>query len=73
MLKDFKENINRNFNNSLDKLLPKKLISNIVDLSHIDPYKKVNNITKEEREKLVHLIKALPLHITGLEIIMKQL
>lgn len=66
VLKDFKENINRNFNNSLDKLLPKKLISHIVDLSQIDPYKKVNNITKEEREKLVHLIKALPLHITGL-------
>lgn len=57
ILKDFKDNINKNFNNSLDKLLPKKLIPVVIQLSGIDPYKKVNEITKEERERFVHIIK----------------
>lgn len=66
VLRDFEENINRNFNNSLDKLLPKKLIDVIVELSGINPYKKVHEITKEEREKLTFVIKNVPLHISGL-------
>ena len=65
ILKDFEENINRNFNNSLDKLLPKKLIPVIVELSGINPNKKVNEITKEERENLVKLIKELKMSISG--------
>lgn len=66
ILKDFTESINKNFNNSLDKLLPKKMIPIIIELSEINPYKKVNEITKEERERLVNIIKKLPLHILGL-------
>ncbi len=65
ILKDFEENINRNFNNSLDKLLPKKLIPVIVELSGVNPYKKVHEITKEERENLVKLIKELKMSISG--------
>lgn len=65
ILKDFEENINRNFNNSLDKLLPKKLIPVIVELSGINQYKKVHEITKEERENLVKLIKELKMSISG--------
>lgn len=65
ILKDFKENMNKNFNNSIDKLLPKKMIPIIIELSGISPYKKVNEITKEERERLVDIIKNLPLHILG--------
>ena len=65
ILKDFEENINRNFNNSLDKLLPKKLIPVIVELSGINQYKKVHEITKEERENLVKLIKKLKMSISG--------
>lgn len=65
ILKDFGENINRNFNNSLDKLLPKKLIPVIVELSGINQYKKVHEITKEERENLVKLIKELKMSISG--------
>ena len=65
ILKDFKENMNKNFNNSIDKLLPKKMIPVIIELSGISPYKKVNEITKEERERLVDIIKNLPLHILG--------
>ena len=58
-------NINKNFNNSLDKLLPKKMIEPIIELCNIDPYKKVNEITKEEREILVENIKNIPLTISG--------
>lgn len=63
ILKDFKENINKNINNSLDKLLPKKMIMPLIEMASINPYKKVNEVTKEEREHLVKLIKKIPLHI----------
>lgn len=65
ILKDFEENINRNFNNSLDKLLPRKIIEPVITLSGIDPYKKVHEITKEERLNLAKTIKNIPLTITG--------
>jgi len=58
---DFNDNINKDFANSLDKLLPAKLIPVIVSLSGTDPHKKVNLITKEERLRLVRLLKAFPL------------
>ncbi len=65
ILKDFSERINKNFNNAIEKLLPKKMLPVIIELSRINPYKKVNEITKEEREKFVKLIKNLPVHIMG--------
>lgn len=55
--KDFQKYSNKNFENSLNDLLPKKLIPIIVKLSEIDPYIKVNQIPKESRKSLVHLIK----------------
>ena len=55
--KDFHKYSNKNFENSLNDLLPKQLIPTIVKLSKIDPYIKVNQISKEERKNLVHLIK----------------
>lgn len=55
--RDFAEFSNKDFINSLHKLLPKKLIPVIVLLSGIEPSAKVNQITKEQRLKLVHLIK----------------
>ena len=55
--KDFQKYANKNFENSLNDLLPKKLIPIIIELSNIDPYIKVNQISKEERKNLVHLIK----------------
>lgn len=57
---------NKMFRNSLDKLLPKKLIPVVIKLSGIDPDKKVNAITKEERNKLLHLLKELPLKVKSL-------
>ena len=66
ILRDFDEEKNKAFKNSLDKLLPKKMIPVIVRLSDIDGNKKVNEITKQERQRLVSLIKGLDLTITGL-------
>ncbi len=63
--KDFKKYCNKDFSNSLNDLLPKKLINIIIKLSGIDPNKKVNSITKEERKNLVHLLQNLPLTIKG--------
>lgn len=64
--KDFSKYINKDFKNSLDDLLPKKLINIIIKLSSIPEDKKVNSITKEERKTLVHLIKNLTFNIKGL-------
>ncbi|MBE6787259.1 MAG: NAD(P)/FAD-dependent oxidoreductase [Ruminococcaceae bacterium] len=65
ILRDFSEMQNKDFANSLDKLLPKSLIPVMVKLSGIEPNKKVNQINREERTKLCEIIKSLPLHITG--------
>ena len=66
ILRDFEEFKNKQFKNSLDHLLPNKLIDVIIRLSLIDSEKKVNSITKEERAQLIQLLKHLPLHITKL-------
>ncbi|MGN0027348.1 MAG: NAD(P)/FAD-dependent oxidoreductase [Clostridium sp.] len=64
--KDFKKYINKDFKNSLDELLPQKLIPIIISLSNIEENKKVNEITKEERKNLVNLMKGLKVSIKGL-------
>ncbi|HHV13891.1 MAG TPA: NAD(P)/FAD-dependent oxidoreductase [Clostridiales bacterium] len=66
ILRDFEESKNKQFKNSLDRLLPNKLIDVIIRLSNIDPEKKVNSITKEERLYLANLLKSLTLHVTKL-------
>lgn len=65
MLRDFEENRNRLFKNALGGLLPAKMIPVMVALSGIDPEKKVNEVTREERKGLVSLIKGLPMTVTG--------
>ena len=65
ILRDFDEVKNKEFKNSLDKLLPKKMIDVVVDLSEINPYKKVNEITKDERLKLVNILKNFKVTLTG--------
>ena len=66
ILRDFEENKNRQFKNSVKGLLPAKMIPVVISLSDIDPEKKINGITKQERKKLVECIKAFPLTLTGL-------
>lgn len=63
--RDFSANKNKEFKNSLDDLLPQKLIPVIVVLSGIDEDKKVNEVTKEERLKLVELLKKFNVTISG--------
>ena len=65
ILRDFAEVKNKQFKNSLEKLLPQKMIQPIINLTKIVPEKKVNEITKEERERIVKIIKNLQLIITG--------
>lgn len=65
ILSDFSGAINKDFINSLDALLPQKMIDPIVGLSGIDARKKVNSITKEEREGLVSLIKNIEIPLIG--------
>lgn len=66
ILKDFEEAKNKQYKNSIQKLLPAKMIPIIIKLSGIDPEKQVNEITREERAKLVDLLKGLPMTIIGL-------
>ena len=61
--RDFAESKNKSFKNSLTKLLPHKLISTIIKCSEIEPEKKVNEITREERRKLVNILKNFVLTI----------
>ena len=63
ILRDFKEFKNKQFKHSLDKLLPQKLIPLIIELSGIDENKRVNEITKTERKRLVQLLKCFTITI----------
>ena len=63
ILRDFEEEKNKSFKNSLDKLLPQKLIPVIVEYSNINPEKQVNSITKQERIKLVKTLKGFEVTI----------
>ncbi len=65
ILRDFNEEKNKMFRNSLDKLLPQKLIPIIIKISGIEPNKKVNEITKIERKNLVKLLKNFEITIKG--------
>lgn len=63
--RDFEKYTNKEFKNSLNDLLPQKLIPVIMSLSKIDENKKVHQINKKERAKLVEVIKNLQVNITG--------
>lgn len=65
IIRDFSKNINKQFRNSLNELLPKNLIPIVIEKTGIDQYKKVNEITKEERKKLLDIVKKFELNITG--------
>lgn len=65
ILRDFEKNTNKQFKNSLDELLPQKLIPVVIDLSGIEGIKEVNQITKLERKALVALLKGFVVKIEG--------
>ncbi len=57
LLRDFEEYTNKDYRNSLGKLLPKKMIPVVVERSGIAPDTKIHQITREQRERLVYIIK----------------
>lgn len=63
--RDFEEFKNKEFKNSLDKLLPKKMIKEFIARTNIDELKKVNEITKQERKRIVELLKRFDISIKG--------
>jgi len=65
ILRDFSNLKNKQFKNSLDGLLPQKLIPIIIDLTKIEPDKKVNEITKQERKCLVKVLKDFEIVISS--------
>ena len=63
--RDFEEVKNKQFKNSLDNLLPQKMIPVFIKYTKIEPEKKVNEITKEERRKIVDSLKCFEITING--------
>jgi len=65
ILSDLKENSNKDLINALDRLLPQKIISPVIQAAGLSPRKKVHLITREERGELLSAIKEFPLTVTG--------
>ena len=65
ILRDFAKYHNRDFGNALDALLPRKLIPVFVSLCGIPSETKVNAVTREQRRRVVELMKSLPLTFSG--------
>ena len=65
ILSDFSKYQNRDLINALDDLLPQKMIAPYIGLCGIDSRKKVNSITREEREKMVHILKGIRVKLNG--------
>ena len=63
LIRDFQKYANKDFCNALGDLLPSGLIEPIVELSGIDPHKKVNSVTREERQRLLGIIKGIELNV----------
>ncbi len=66
ILREFDENKNKQFKNAITSLFPAKLLPIMPGLAGIDPDKKVHEITKEERESFLDVIKHMELTITGI-------
>lgn len=66
VLRDFEENKNKQFKNAVDKLFPAKLKPVMIELSGISPEKKVNEISREERQRFVKLVKNFQMTLTKL-------
>ena len=65
LLRDLEKNKNRNFSNSLDELLPQKMIPIVVRRSGIPPEEKCNTITREQRAVLLDVLKHFTVEISG--------
>ena len=66
VLREFEEHKNKQFKNAVDHLFPSKLKPVMLELSGISEEKKVNEISREERQRFVHLIKHFEMTLSGL-------
>ena len=66
ILREFDAAMNKQFKNVIGSLMPAKMVPVMIELSGIDPDKKVNEVSREERQRLVQLLKKLPMTIVGL-------
>lgn len=64
ILRDFDEAKNKDLINALDKLLPRMIISPVIEKAGVNPRKKVNEVTKEERKKLLEAMKCFDVTVT---------
>ena len=65
LLRDFEKYKNKQIINSLNELLPKKMIEPVIKKAKIKKEKRINEITKQERENLIHVIKCFEITISG--------
>ena len=65
LLSDFSKNANKDLINSLSDLLPSKMIEPFIEVTGIDPRKKVNSITKEERKRILDTLKGFEIPLSG--------
>ncbi len=65
ILRDFSDAKNRDFENALGRLLPRLMIPEVIRRCGIDPYKKVNEVTRAERRRLIAEIKRFEIPVTG--------
>ena len=66
ILRDFEQNLNKQFKNVIGGLYPSKLTPVMVELSGIDAEKKIHEITRQERGRLAEITKRLTMHVIGL-------
>lgn len=66
LLRDFKDNQNKQFKNAVHGLLPAKMLPVFIRLSGIDENKKIHEVTREERKEMIRILKAFPVTLTGL-------
>ena len=66
LLREFETAKNKQFKNVVDGMFPAKLLPVILEVGGVNPQKKVNEITREERERFIEKVKAFPMTITGL-------
>lgn len=67
LLREFSANINKNISNVITELLPSRLVSVFLEVCKIDEYKKVNAITKQERQSIITNLKAFPITFDKVE------
>jgi predicted Rossmann fold flavoprotein len=65
IIERLKTSLNKKIKNSLDEIIPLKMIDTVLQMIKIDPDKQANSLTRDERNRLVKLLKSLPMSVSG--------